>query len=314
MGKTRLNLVECIITEEYVYQNAISILNNTKILSELQYGDIVSSNSVNITNGIIQGTDYVNNTILINANVSTMILKTVAVNNTGQVYISNSSLNLFLYDLANVIINDSSTSNPNEYGGYLEGSSRLIGINSSFDFLLCLENSSVDLSESCMIYYIFINSTNDISIDKFILEKIGWYSEPQGGRKAEIINSTIETFHAPPSSKVDIINCLIEILYEGIRFQTGTNYFNSSGIFGVGIVSNYLNISGSLISNRSYNYIEIMGDAKVIIEDLHNSFSIIIKSGNLTVNNCTIGSLQMRNNAIAYLENCSSSEGGDLVQ
>jgi hypothetical protein len=308
LGKTRINLVECIITEEYVYQNSICILNNTKILSELQYGIIVSSGSVNITNGIIQGTNYVNNTILINANVSSMILKDVVVNNTGQLYISNSSLNLYLYDLANVIINDSSTNTTNSYVGYLEGSSRLIGINSSFNFLLCQENSSVDLSENCTVQSILVNSTNDVSIDKCILDEIGWHSEPQGGHKAEIINSTIETFHAPPSSKVDIINSSIEILYEGIRFQTGTNYFNSSGIFGAGIDSNYLNISGSLISNRSYKYIEIMGATKVILEDLHNIFSIAIESGNLTVNNCTIGSLQMRNNAIVYLENCSSPD------
>ena len=304
LGNTRLNLVECIITEEYVYQNALSILNNTKILSELHYGIIVSSDSVNITNGIIQGTNYVNNTILINANVSSMILKNVVVNNTGQLYISNSSLNLYLYDLANVIINDSSSNITNSYVGYLEGSSRLIGINSSFRFLLCQENSSVDLSENCTVQSIIINSTNDVSIDKCILDEIGWHSEPQESRKAEIINSTVDSFHAPPSSKVDIINSSIENLYEGIRFQTGTNYFNSSGIFGA-IASNYLNTSGSLISNRTYKYIEIIGDTKVILEDLHNIFSIVIESGNLTVNNCTIGSLQMRNNAIVYLENCS---------
>ena len=310
IGKTRINLVECIVNEEYVYQNAISILNNTKILSELQYGIIVSSNSVNITNGIIQGTDYVNNTIFINANVSSMILKHVVVNNTGQLYVSNSSLNLYLYDLASVIVNDSSITNPNEYGGYLEDSSRLIGINSSFNFLWCQENSSVDLSENCTIDSILINSTNDVTINSCILDQIGWYSEPQGGRKAEIINSTIETFHAPPSSKVDIINCSIDTLYEGIKFQTGTNYFNSSGVFGAGVVSDYLNISGSLISNRSYRYIEIMDEAKVIIEDMHNTFSIIIKSGNLTVNNCTIESLLMRNNAIVYLKNCSIPDSG----
>jgi len=188
--------------------------------------------------------------------------------------------------------------------GYLEGSSRLIGINSSFLFLLCQENSSVDLSEKCTVQSIIINSTNDVSIDKCILDEIGWHSEPQESRKAEIINSTVDSFHAPPSSKVDIINSSIENLYEGIRFQTGTNYFNSSGIFGA-IASNYLNTSGSLISNRTYKYIEIIGDTKVILEDLHNIFSIVIESGNLTVNNCTIGSLQMRNNAIVYLENCS---------
>jgi len=308
MGKTRLNLVECVINEQYVYQNAISILNNTKILSELQYGIIVYSDFVNITNGIIQGTGYVNNTILINANVSNMILKTVVVNNTGQLYISNSSVDFFLYDLANVIINDSSTTTPNEYGGYLEGSARLIGINSSFDFLLCQENCSVDLSESCTVQSFIVNSTNDVSIDNCTIDQIGWHSEPQGDRIAEIINSTIETFHAPPSSRVDIINCSIDILHEGIKFQTGTNYFNSSGVFGAGIVSNYLNISGSLISNRTYKYIEIVGGAKVIIEDLHNLFSIFIESGNLTVNNCTIGSLQMRNNAIVYLTNCSTPD------
>jgi len=312
MGKARLNLVECIITEEYAYQNAICILNNTKILSELHYGIIVSADSVNITNGIIQGTNYMNNTILINADVSSMTLKNVVVNNTGQLYVSNSSLDLFLYDLANVIINDSSITTPNEYGGYLEGSSRLIGINSSFDFLICQKNSSLDLSENCAIQNMIVNSTNDVSIVNCTLNQIGWHSEPQGERKAEFINSTAELFQAPPSSKVDIINSSIENLYEGIRFQTGINYFNSSGVFGAGLILNYLNISGSLISNRTYKYIEIMGDAKVIIEDMHNFFSIIIESGNLTVNNCTIESLQMRNNAIVYLKNCSNSNVGSF--
>ena len=53
-----------------------------------------------------------------------------------------------------------------------------------------------------------------------------------------------------------------------------------------------------------------MGDAKVIIEDLHNFFSIFIESGNLTVNNCTLESLLMRNNAIVYLKNCSIPDSG----
>ena len=65
MGTTKLNLVECIITEEYVHQNAISILNNSKITSELYYAIMVYSDSVNITNGLIQGTSYFNNTFLI---------------------------------------------------------------------------------------------------------------------------------------------------------------------------------------------------------------------------------------------------------
>lgn len=306
-GNSRLILVECITTNAYLSQYAISILNNTKILSELQYGIIVSSDSVNITNDIFEGTNYMNNTIFINASVSNKILKTIVANNTGQVYISNFSCNFFLYDSAKVIINESSTTTSAEYGGYLDGSSKLIGINSSFDFVLCQGNSSVDLSEGCMIVSIYINSTNDVSIDNCILEDVAWHSEPQWGRRAEIINSTVENFIAPPSSKVDIKNCSIDVLYEGIRFLTGINYLNTSGIYGTGLVLDYLNISGSLISNRTYRYIEIMGDANVIIEDLHETLNIVIKSGNLTANNCTISSIQMSNNAIAHLENCSTS-------
>ena len=314
MGNSKLNLVECIITEAYVYQHAFCTLNSSKILSELNYGIIVYSDSVNITNGVIQGTSYINNTLLINADVSKSTLMTVAVNNTGQVFISNFSCNAFLYDNANLIITDTNPASSDSYGIYLEGSSKFTGINSSFGFIICQENSSIDLSEDCFIQNIFIDSINNIKIKNCTFDSIEWYSEPLTGYNAEIINSTVDIFKAPPSSKIDIINCSIEYLYEGIKFQSGVNIYNSSGIFGGGSISDYLNISGSDISQRTYKYIEITGDTNVFIKDLHNLFNIYIESGNLTLYNCTIDSLQMQNNAIVYLDNCTSPDQGVIGQ
>lgn len=306
IGNTRFNLVECNVTVGYVFQSAYCVLNDSQVFSELMYGITVYSDFVNITNGVIEGTSYINNTLLINANVSKRTLVSIVVNNTGRLLISNFSSNLFLYDYANVTITDTNPPSSDGYGAFLEGSSILSGINSSLGFILCQQNSSLLLSEECFIQSLIINSTNTISIDNSTFLTIGWYSEPLGIYKAEIVNSTIEVFQAHPSCKVDIINCSIETLYEGIKFQSGLNVYNSSGIFGGGSFFDYLNISESIISNRCYKYIEITGDTTVVIEDLYNLFSISIDSGTLTLYNSTLESIQMKNDAIVYLDNCTS--------
>jgi hypothetical protein len=312
LGKTRLYFDQCIITEGYVNQNAIVILNNTKVLTEWEYGIIVHSGIVTLTNGNIQGTGYINNTVLINANVSKMVLKTVVVNNTGQIYISNFSCTLFTYNYAKVIINETDALRPNqaEYGGYFSGSTSLIGINSTFDFIYCTENSSLDLFGGCAVDGILLNSSNDVTIENCVISEFGWYTDTQTERKAEIFNSTIQKFYAPSSSKVDIINCSVDMLEEAISFQSGTNYLNSSGIFGTGIVLNSLNFSNTVISDRIYKYIEVGGETEVYINDLHTYFNAIVESGTLTIENSTLDSLQLRNDAIAYLNNCSTDDIG----
>jgi len=166
---------------------------------------------------------------------------------------------------------------------------------------------------NCTIQNLIINSSNDVSIINCTIDTAGWYSEPLGEYTAKIVNSTVENFYAPPSSKVNISKCSIESLYEGIKFYSGTNVYNSSGIYGAGSISNYLNITNSVILNRTYKFIEIIGDTNVLIEDQFNFFSISVKSGNLTVNNCTIESLLMWNNSIVYLNNCTSPDTGSLI-
>ena len=309
MGYTRLNFVQCVITEEYVMQSAISILNNTKVISELSYGIIISSGLVNLVDGQVQGSSYMNNTILINANVSKTVLSNVVVNNTGQAYISNfsSECNLFLYNDANVVVND--TTIGNEYGVYLEGSSNLIGINSSFGFIYSQDDSSIDLSAGSRIESCLLNNSKDIIFDGCFPKEIAWYTTTQTGRRAEIINSTIEEFYAQPSTKVDIINSSIDMLYDAIQFQSGTNFLNSTGLSGSGFVLNNINITNSIISNKTYKYIEITGDTNVMIEDIHDFLTIRIDSGTLTITNCTLDSLQMRNSAVVHLDNCSTPEG-----
>ena len=126
---------------------------------------------------------------------------------------------------------------------------------------------------------------------------------------SKITNSTIETFIAPQSSKLDVINCSIDILYEGIKFKSGIGYFNSSGFFG-GASSNNLNISNSIIYNRTIKYIDIEGDASVTINDSHDFLVIVVETGNLIMNNCTMDSLQLRNDAIATINNCSTKDFG----
>jgi len=313
IGKSRVNLVECIINEEYVHLNALSILNNTRILDDLYYGIKVYSDIVNITDGIIEGTSYESNILLINADINDMHLQTVVVNNSGRVFITNTSCNLYLYDSSVAIINESSLVSKRIYGAYLQDSSKLIGINTSLTSVLCNDNSSLDLNEESNIMMLYANSTNDISIDNCTLDEVRWYSEPIGNHNALIVNSTLNILIAPPSSKVDIINCSITWLYDGIRFESGTNYLNRTGSQGPGVVLNYLNITSSTIINRICTYIDIIGNSTVIIEDLHESFIISVVSGNLFLDNCTIDSLTMWNISNTYLENCSSTESGGFI-
>ena len=312
MGNTKLNLVQCIITEIYVNQHAFCTIDNSVVLSELNYGIIISSSSVNITNEVIQGTSYLNNTLLINSNVAETNLLTIVVNNTGHLIISNVSCNIFVYDNAELTISDTNPTKADSNGVFLEGSAKLLGLNSSFGFILCYENATMNLSENCAIQTALINSTNNIQFDNCSFNEIMWYSEPLGDYIAEITNSTIGNFQAPPSCKVDIINCSIDHLYEGIKFQSGINVYNISGIFGGGAMSDYLNISGSVIDQRTYKYIEITGGATVKIEDLYNRFIFTIESGNLTVSNCTIDVIQMRNDAFVYMDNCTAPDKGSF--
>ena len=309
IGTTKLNFVECTIKEEYVQMNARSILNNTKITGELCYGIIVYSDEVNITNGVIEGMSYVNNTVFINANVSKRSLDHIVVNGTASIYISNYSCNLFLFDQANVIVNESSIISPNDYGVILLGSSKLTGINASFDIIMTQEDSSVELYDECQVDELFANSSKDVIISNCILENFGWYSTTQGSYVSRIVNSTIETFIVPQSSRLDVINCSIDIIYEGIKFESGKGYFNSSGFFG-GVSSNNLNISNSIIYNRTIKYVDIEGDALVMINDIHDFLNIVVENGNLIVNNCTMDSLQLRNDALASVINCSTKEFG----
>jgi len=313
IGNTRLNFIQCVITEENVNQHAISILNNTQVLSELSYGIIITSGLVNLVDGQVQGSSYINNTVLINANVSNTVLSTIVVNNTGQAYISNFSdyCTLFLYNDANVVVNDSTIAN--EYGVYLEGTASLTGINSSFGFIYSTYNSSLDLSGGSVIQSCLLNNSNDILINNCSIDQLAWYSITQTGRTSQIINSTIVEFLARPSAKVDIIDCSIDMLYDGITIQGGINYLNSSGIFGSGIVHNSLNLTNSVISNSTNKFIDIEGDASVEVEDIHDLLSIVIESGNLTLTNSTFDSLQLRNNAIVHLDNCSTPEGGGFT-
>ncbi|MFX1569079.1 MAG: CARDB domain-containing protein [Promethearchaeota archaeon] len=313
VGNTKLNLIQCVIDEVYVYQQAFCTFDKSEVLSELNYGIIVSSGSVNITNGVIQGTSFLNNTLLINSNVAKTTLMSLTVNNTGKVSIYNFSCNIFVYDNAEFIITDTNPTEADSNGVYLEGSSSFIGSNSSFGFVYCQGNGALNLSKECSIQTLFINSTNNIQINNCSCNEIAWFSEHLGGYTAEIINSTVGDFQAPPSCQVDIINSSIDHLYEGIKFQSGINVYNTSGIFGGGSISNYLNISGSTINQRTYKYIEITGGANVVMEDLYNEFSITIESGDLSVRNCTFDLLQMRNDAVVYLDNCTAPDKGSFA-
>ncbi len=259
---------------------------------------------------MIQGTEYSNNTVFINANVTNRVLTNIMVNNTGNVYISNFSCNFFLYDNANLVINDSNVNTPNQYGGYLQDSSSLTGINASFDVFLCQDNSSLDISQNSHIQTLIVNCTNDISIRNCTVEQITWYSQSEEVRIAEFINTTIESFYLPQPSEVNIINSSINMLYEGIKFQSGINYLNSSGIFGEEYLLSNINLDKSVIFNRTYKFVEVTGNAEVKIEDIHNYLSITAESGSFSLDNSTLDSLMLMNDAIGFLHNCSTPDDG----
>jgi hypothetical protein len=239
-----------------------------------------------------------------------MVLGSVFINNTGQVFVSNFTCIFFIYDYAQLIINETGIDTSIEYGVYFGGFSTLTGINASFNTIYSQHNSSINLSEGCIVGTLIANNSNTVNIDNCIFNDIAWYSDMQGAREAKIINSSIGNLIAPLPSKFDIINCSIDMLYEGIEFQSGINYLNSSGYFGDGVVLNSLNVTNSVISNRTYKYIKISGATEVKLDDLHDYINIIAETGNSTITNCTIESMQIKNNSIMILNNCSTPDSG----
>ncbi|TXT62436.1 MAG: hypothetical protein BAJALOKI3v1_580014 [Promethearchaeota archaeon] len=114
MGNSKATFQKCIISSLSSVFSSKAILNESKILDTLVYGITISSGSVNITNGEIEG-DYLNSTELINSNVSDSNYNYIMVNGTGQLSITNYSCNIFLYDSAKLELNESNITSSTTY-------------------------------------------------------------------------------------------------------------------------------------------------------------------------------------------------------
>lgn len=310
-GNARAEFQNCSIYVLSTMLTARAVLRESNISSKLQYGIIISSGEVNITNGEIQGS-YINSTHLINSTVSSSSLNNIVVNGTGQLRVSNFSINVFLYDAAKLLINDTAMKSTSEYGCYLQDTSEATMINSTIDFAFSVGDSKLYIDGNSTVNSAMINSSNVVKIQNSNIKYLSMISDFQNGQTAEIINCTIEELHLYPTQKVNVTNSTMISLYEGIKLESNNIEISPAGIFGPGTYTNNLEFNNSVVLNQSYRYIFINGDINVTIEDLDNEFVIEIANGSLTLFNSTLGSIQMRHGSEITLNNCSypGLEGG----
>ncbi|MEJ2278618.1 MAG: hypothetical protein P8Y70_12845 [Candidatus Lokiarchaeota archaeon] len=305
IGNSVLNLVNCKIYEQYVTFEGKAILNNSTILTDLEYGIIVKTGSLNITNGIINGMEYVNNTEFINANVTNRILYSVVVKNSAQVKVSNFSASFMLFDSANLTIDDKETNSTEESLVLLHDSSHLFALNTSLQGALLLDNSSLEIKDNSNIQTLMLNTTNEAYVENSHIDSFVIYSGTMDNKQSVIVNCSIENIQDYPSGKAELINCNITNLYEGIEFQTGSFIMSPTGITGVGTYGNQLITTNCSILNRENNIIVVKNDVSLIIEDLQGGINVINEGGNLIAYNSTFSGLIEKNSAYVASQNCT---------
>ncbi|MBD3198241.1 MAG: hypothetical protein GF317_24545, partial [Candidatus Lokiarchaeota archaeon] len=190
MGNSKATFQKCILSSLSSAFSAILILNESQVLKSLTYGIIVSSGSVNITNGEIQG-DYLNTTTLINSNVSDSSYNSITVNGTGQLSITNYSSNIFLYDSAQLMINESSINSTAKYTCFIQDSAEIVGNNCSIETLLAYGDARIDLDNKSFVNLALLNNSNENDIRDTVLSQLILISDNQNGEPSRFTNCSI---------------------------------------------------------------------------------------------------------------------------
>ncbi|MBD3214019.1 MAG: hypothetical protein GF311_15525 [Candidatus Lokiarchaeota archaeon] len=304
MGSSKVTFHKCLLSSLSAVFSSKAIVNESEISNKLTYGLTISSGSVNVTNGEIEG-DYLNTTELINSNVSDSSYDFITVNGTGQLSITNFSCNILLYDAAKLVLNEANINSSATYTCYLQDNSELFGNNCSFESLLAYGESIIKLENGSIVNMAILNTSNLVDIENSSISQLILISDNRNGETSRFTYCTIDQLFAYPHHKVNLTNSTINNLYEGFILGSGDIDIDPSGISGAGNSVNYITLEDTTCYNRSTKYLTIKDDINVSINNIYRGLVIHIDNGTLHVFNSTISSLQMKFDSIATLNNCS---------
>ena len=289
------------------------VILNYSTVANLQDG-IMVYDDLSINNDTITGTNYVNMTQEFSSTVINRTRGTITVNNSADVFITNYSSAIFLFDQANVTLSNFVVPNY-KYSAVLAFDNSLItcenisyeSMYSNGPSIYTIGNSSAYILENSSVQTLYASSSG---VHFVYNSSIGIFGESLRYEipinNVTLINSTIATATLFGTAKNHIENCLITNLLEGVVCSLGVLTLNESGFQGSGTYYNQTTLINNAITTRILRRVEVLGTAQLSITDLHQDLDILgSDSSVISAHNSTFTSLMGYDLSSSTVTNCT---------
>ena len=298
----------------FLYDMARATLIQSEITTYFYYGIVAYSGTTNIVNGIVTGSGYQNNTKVINSDVPTPLLRSVAANGSAVVNMNNYSCYLYLHDTssAKVFNIPDNLYLPYLVGNVMDSSSLTIeDADVSGGRIYCIDNGVLKLRNTT-IYGIYCDTSNSITIDDSLITGVRTYSVYSfltnlAVDNVNIKNSIIGSVYAGGRDIVYLENCSIYYLFEGVIVDSGSLTLDFGGFSGTGSYMNSTKlVNTSIYFQRELIYVEINGNAHLTVQNnFENLYFYCQDNAGLTCRNSTIYDITAQDTTTVMANNCS---------
>ncbi|MFW9949746.1 MAG: hypothetical protein ACFFKA_06435, partial [Candidatus Thorarchaeota archaeon] len=266
-GYANLRLYGSILENLDVQDMARVILDQSTVTSHYYYGIVAYSETTNIDGGKITGTNYINNTRLINSVVTNPLLVSVAINGSAVVSMNNFSCSVYLHDnsratIANLTDSSLIYTHFSTLSGTLRDSSFLTLENNDLDHatLRCLDNSGLILINTSMSD-LDCDTTNSVTINNCDIYSISTFSSLFTNLARDniyITNTIIFDLNLGGRDVAYVENCtIIHELNEGVIIYDGSLNLGSGGFTGTGSYMNFTTfVNSNILGQRVLRLIE----------------------------------------------------------
>jgi len=287
-GTSNVTVFGSYVEQAWVFDLSRLTAENSTI-NNLAYGIICSSGVTNINNGIPLGSNYENNTQLINSTLSgASLFYSVGARDMAEVLIDGWqgiwSFIVYSHDQAKVVVNNTDLLwSVFTYDNSLLECYNLSGIMNN---LFLSQNSSLYCYNCSPLLNAQLMTTGSVIILNSSITNLKCFPSYGGNpiSNISIINTTITKAYIYGSSRVGLINSSIDTLIEGIVVHTGTIIFNLDGLSGSGSYTNYTRFTSTTISSRFTGHFEVNNSATLNITDISNDLYVILTYQNSQLN------------------------------
>ncbi len=311
-GYANLSFYGSILENLDVYDMTRVILDQCTVTSHYYYGIVAYSGTTNIDGGKITGTNYINNTRLINSVVTTPLLVSVATNSSAVVNMNNFSCSVYLHDnsratIANLTDSSLTFTHFSVFCGTLRDSSFLTLENNDFSHakLRCFDNSELIMINT-KISDLDCDTTNSITINNCDIYSISTYYlfTNLARDNIYIANSFINDLSLGGRDVAYVENCTIRYLNEGVIIYDGSLNLGSGGFTGTGSYVNFTTLVNIIFSQRVLRLIEINGTARLTIKDYYVREIFCINDSELILKNASVNHIVARDSAKINVDKC----------